>query len=481
MPKGRTETIATRNTSRSSGGSGGNGGGSGFNDSIAESLNENLSEVGTIDVMVESATRGGVETVGVNFREEPGIADVSSESGNTYEVDYENGTCNCQHFRYRGVSCRHIEAVGRAMGQVNSNVIARNMDAAEARSDLDRIEDEERNRIFQDQFDDEYFYLDNMDEFEEKLRNGVDVDYEYENVLNGSDITFGIELEFSGGNADAIARDLYNEGICSEPQRLGYHARGSNPNLWRVERDGSVSNGNQGGEMVSPVLQDTPKTWKTIEKICEIAARHGASVNSKCGGHVHVGMDTLDTAKQRWKRLFKIISGYEECIYRSAGGESGRIRDNYRIYATPFAERSDYGINRRMQLNTEEQVVAMADAVSEDDRYYGINLTNISDPHRANTVEFRYFNGSLDKKQIQANVKLAAGVMMAARKARTRNIESIGYEVSDSFKRRGGLVNNYNITEKRSSKKIAEFLDIAFTRKKDKDAILNVFSKNNWR
>lgn len=480
MPKGRTETIATRNTSRSSGGSGGNGGGSGFNDSIAESLNENLSEVGTIDVMVESATRGGVETVGVNFREEPGIADVSSESGNTYEVDYENGTCNCQHFRYRGVSCRHIEAVGRAMGQVNSNVIARNMDAAEARSDLDRIEDEERNRIFQDQFDDEYFYLDNMDEFEEKLRNGVDVDYEYENVLNGSDITFGVELEFSGGNADAIARDLYNEGICSDPRRLRYHERSSNSTMWKLESDSSVTHGSQGGELVSPVLQDNPETWKTIEKICEIAERHGATVSSECGGHVHVGMNTLDTAKQRWKRLFKIMAGYEECIYRMAGGERGRIRSDYNHYARPFAPRTYYGINNTMQLNTEEQVIAMANGISERDRYYGLNLVNIA-TQRSNTVEFRYFNGSLDKRQIQANVKLAAGVMMAARKARTRNIESIGYEVSESFKRRGRLVNNYNVTEKRSSKKIAEFLDIAFTRKKDKDAILNVFSKNNWR
>ncbi|MFT8349213.1 amidoligase family protein [Clostridium saccharoperbutylacetonicum] len=505
MPKGRTSTISSRSSGSSnrsegsiSGGSisdniefegsggmiggGGSAAGSGSDEQhTTEQLNENLNELGTIQVQIESRTRGGIETVGVNFREEPGIADVSSVSGNTYEVDYENETCNCMHYRMRETRCRHIDAVETAMGQARrSNLTSSaSANAIEARSNLDSIEDQERDLILQDQFDDEHFYLDNMDEFEDKLRNGVEVEYEYDNVLNGSDITFGVELEFVGGNANAIARDLYNEGICSDPERLGYHRRSSNPNLWKLESDSSVSSGSQGGELVSPILKDTPQTWRNIERICEIAKRHGATVNGRCGGHVHVGIDPLDTARQRWKRLFKVVSGYEECIYRAAGGDNGVIRRGYDHYAMPFRNKALMGIQSRITMNDEHDLRNMVGSMIAT-RYYGLNLKNISE-NRAKTVEFRYFNGSLNPKQIQANVKLAAGVVMAARKNRTRDIQSIGFGVSESFKRRGNMVNNFDETNSRSSKKLAEFLDIAFTRKKDKDSILNIFSKTTWR
>lgn len=492
MPKGRTNTISSRSSNRSNGSRAGGvsssfgaGGGSGISGGSAAGSDEQhtaeqLNELGTIQVEIESRTRGGIETVDVNFREEPGLADVGSSSGNVYEVDYEHGTCNCMHYRMRETRCRHIDAVERAMGQVRNNNENIRINEIDARSNLDAIEDEDRNTIFQDQFDDGHFYLDNMDEFEDKLRDGVDVEYEYENVLNGSDVTFGIELEFAGGNADAIARELYDEGICSDPQRLGYHRRSSNSELWKLESDSSVSRGSQGGELVSPILKDTPETWRNIEKICEIAKRHGAIINGTCGGHVHIGIDPLDTAKQRWKRLFKVISGYEECIYRAAGGDRGVIRDGHDHYAMPFRDRANMVIPSRITMNDENDLKNVVRGMSRQTRYYGLNLTNISD-NRAKTAEFRYFNGSLNPKQIQANVKLSAGVVMAARKNRTRDIQSIEYEVSESFKRRGNLVNKYDETDRRSDKKLAEFLDIAFTRKKDKDAILNVFSKNRWR
>ncbi|WP_447412759.1 hypothetical protein [Clostridium perfringens] len=54
------------------------------------------------------------------------------------------------------------------------------------------------------------------------------------------------------------------------PRRLSYHSR-SEQGKWKLERDGSVSNGDAGGEIVSPILKDTPKTCEQIKVICDVA------------------------------------------------------------------------------------------------------------------------------------------------------------------------------------------------------------------
>ncbi|MHC9378516.1 amidoligase family protein, partial [Clostridium perfringens] len=109
--------------------------------------------------------------------------------------------------------------------------------------------------------DDNHFYTDNETDFDNDFAeiNDDSIEYEYENVLNGNNSTFGVELEFVGGDANTIARELYDLGIVSSPIRLGYHSR-SEPGKWKLERDGSVSDGDAGGEIVSPILKDTPET-----------------------------------------------------------------------------------------------------------------------------------------------------------------------------------------------------------------------------
>ncbi|WP_027633410.1 amidoligase family protein [Clostridium hydrogeniformans] len=473
MPKTRTQTLATRS----------NNGAREDIQETAERINDRLRSFGTVQVQVESRTRGQMENLGVRFLDSPGEAEVSSASGINYTVNYENGTCDCLHYRMRQQRCRHIEATNIALGQavdenINSNF---SIDGSIAeRSRMDEIEELNRQNMFAEQEDDNFFYLDNYDEFQRRLNERENIEYEYNNVLNGSNITFGIELEFVGGNANAIAKELYELGICAYDERVRYHAP-SVEGKWKLERDGTVSSGYGGGEIVSPILRDTPETWRNIEKICEVAKRHGATIDSRCGAHVHIGMEPLDTARQRWRRFFKVLSGYEECIYRASGGGEGRIRSGHSNYARTFEGRAAFGATTPIRMDTEDDVRNLAASVSRNDRYYGINLTNITSENRPNTVEFRYFNGSLNASQIQANVKLSNGVIMAAEKARTKDVESMSLNVSNNFKRRGKLINEYDSTSSRSDKKIAEFIDIICTRKKDKDALIDVFRRNIWR
>lgn len=295
---------------------------------LASRINQRL--IDSIIVHVDSRSRGRNEEIRVAYDEDEDIYIVDSASRERYFVSGDVESCTCPDFQSRNRICRHMNAVNNAIGAAEEEI--RNMDASEVMAA--RIKQDIRDEIQRSQEgpsqDDGFFYGENLDEFNRTYENINDdlINYEYENVLNGNRSTFGVELEFVGGNADAIARELYDLGITAAPYRLNYHARVSDNSKWKLERDGSVSSGSQGVELVSPVLKDTPETWRQIEVICEVAKRHGARVNQSCGGHVHIGMNKLDTARQRWRRFFKMVENYEECLYRAAGCDLGRIRSN---------------------------------------------------------------------------------------------------------------------------------------------------------
>lgn len=385
------------------------------------------------------------------------------------------------HFRIRGNRCRHIDAVNRGLGQIIQppDRIPNGNSSPSTEHEMVRYlsdqQDEALRSLNEAIEDDGFFYSDNEQEFLNTLEmaRNIEPEYEYENVLNGSQNSFGIEIEFVGGDADAIARELYSLGICAYDRRVGYHSR-SVPGKWKLERDGSVCSGSEGGELVSPVLRDTPETWQTIEKICEVVKRHGGYVNQRCGGHVHIGMDSLDTARQRWKRFLKNISCFEDVVYRLAGGSLGRIREGYTAYATPFAGEAQRAVNRSFRMESEGDVNNFARSICQS-RYKAINLTNIPEPNKPNTIEFRYFNSSLDPRQLQANIKIANAIIVSSEKARTR-----GNSTSEAMKRRGNMLKEQTPGRNRSNTALMKFVDIVFSRKKDKDNIINVFAKNNW-
>lgn len=476
MPKRRSDTISTvANSENGAIGASGSGMSPGVINDLADRINSRLME--TITVIENSTTRGRNEQVRVTYNEDNESYIVDSASNQRYIVSRDRESCTCPDFQYRNSVCRHINAVNNAVGIVEEEI--RNLEANEVMSA--RIQQDIRDELARNQEnpsqDDGFFYCENLEEFERTYENINDnlINYEYENVLNGNKSTFGVELEFVGGNADAIARELYELGITAAPYRLNYHAIVTDNSKWKLERDGSVSSGNQGGELVSPILKDTPETWRQIEIICRVAKRHGASVNQSCGGHVHIGMHKLDTARQRWRRFFKMVENYEECFYRIAGGDLGRIRRNAEHYATSFSHRAAMANEIAFTMDNDEDVRNVAQRISDMNRYYGLNLKNIA-TNRAPTIEFRYFNGSLNPKQIQANIKLAAGIINAAEKSRWRDTND------ENYKKRGEILKGANTNSgTRTPMKMIELLDIAFSRKKDKDMLINVFKKNRWR
>ena len=495
------DTIASRSSGAGSGAGGsgfgvvgsgagggtGTGAGSGDAEEMSQRIEERLQEARTVEVSVESRTRGEMERVQVHFEPDtPGQVQVTSASGNTYIVDSEEETCTCQDYRYRRSRCRHIEAAGIAQEQSAQGTSIGSSRAADInvnetlREHIAYETAEETINVQREFTDDEHFYSDNPEEFDRDMERLKDapIPYEYENVLNGSDITFGIELEFVEGDSNAIARELYDLGICSSPRMEAYHGGINVPGKWKLEEDCSVTLYDRGGELISPVLQDTPETWRQIEIICEVARRHGGYVNWETGGHVHISAEPLDGKRQRWRRLFKAFKGTEEAIFRFSGGEQGRFR------GTNYAESSvdELGEVLQTRLPEEGTLDDFRNALDSDnsgiywEKFRSINLEPFTTGIR-NAIEIRAFNGSLTPGVIQANVKVAAGLIHTAERSRIQGDEYAS--TTEASRKRGRLINEHT-GNGMNKETMIRMVDTFFSRKSDKEHILSVMAKNDW-
>ncbi len=80
-----------------------------------------------------------------------------------------------------------------------------------------------------------------------------------------------------------VARALYENNFTTHDRQSGYHSavrQGYQRNLlggWMYESDGSV----QGGEVVSPILSDTPETWQRLHQVCGIITGHGGTASAE--------------------------------------------------------------------------------------------------------------------------------------------------------------------------------------------------------
>lgn len=447
---------------------------------MSDRIEDRLREAGTVRVSVESRARGTREDVDVIFSGRTAV--ISSGSGRSYTVDLDEGSCSCPDYEHRHNRCRHIEAADIAREQIAQGTAQGSFYDADinanqfAREYISNETEEEIRNLQREYSDDSFFYTENPDQFQQDMQRLRDdpVPFYYDNVLNGSNITFGIELEFVDGDSDAIARELHGLGICSSSAMQGYHSR-REPGKWVLESDGSVTRGRRGGELISPILTDTPETWGQIETICEVARRHGARVNTSTGGHVHIGAeDALDGKRQRWRRFFKTTVGFENAFHRLAGGEQGRFRGGH--YAPSAISQNRAGITARMPQEGDTTAFQSIIGRISRGKYQSINLSPFSGNKK--TIEFRAFNGTLTPGVIQANVKYAAGIINTSVRSRIRQDE--GMNVSDSDRKRGRLINDYESNNVRDDASVMKALDVVFSRKEDKEHILSVIAKNSW-
>ena len=286
--------------------------------------------------------------------------------------------------------------------------------------------------------------------------------YERENVIGDPNQTFGIEIEFDGADPHAVARALHEAGLASSPRQEQYHSSGRVPGKWIVEHDATVA-----GEVVSPVLHDTPETWEQLEEVCQILQSHGARATGRTGGHVHVGVDSagMDHDVNKFRRVARVCAWAEDLMYRLAAATGQRGRSHR-------GSTNGYRWCGPMGSGQLEEVQGLSDLAGRvgSSHSVGLNFGNILDRNR--TIEYRYFDSSLDPARLQANIKLACWVTKRAA------------ELPDTAipQERNPLGSHRSPRDPDGGDRLLRrFADLIFVRPKDKLKLYWVYQRSAWQ
>lgn len=216
--------------------------------------------------------------------------------------------------------------------------------------------------------------------------------YGKERHMNVSEITFGVEIECYV-RAGSVVVGAYHNGIPVPGFPAG----------WTAMRDSSlgIRRGRDAVEFVSPILKGADglnQVKAVLAKLREL----DASVDRRCGFHVHVGFTGDAVALER---LTTLVANHEKAIY-AATGTKNRERGAY----SASIQRAFTGTQFRQTPNGLEIVGAAA-----DERYRLLNLTNLARRTKP-TVEFRAFAGTLNFSKIVAYVRICVGLVERAAK-----------------------------------------------------------------
>lgn len=198
---------------------------------------------------------------------------------------------------------------------------------------------------------------------------------EFSGFFNGMTLTFGVEIECNVRRS----RILENAGPDFNFQYEGYNHRDNN-SYYKFVTDASV-HGDSPIECVTPVLENTTDGFKSLETCCRVLNNSGASVNSSCGLHVHVGV-----GEYTGEEIVNIYKNYQklEALVDSFMAPSRRGDNN--TYSRSIAE---------YDFNSCHSAQDLADKIYT--RYVKVNPQAYA---RHRTVEFRQHQGTTNYEKI---------------------------------------------------------------------------------
>ena len=317
------------------------------------------------------------------------------------------------------------------------------------------------------------------------------IPYLTENATNGlcspdGGRAFGVEIEYDfpehlsdrqrrEQNA-AIGAALWQAGLIPTSRQGQYHAaedRGyttEHEGGWSFEDDATVD-----GEIVSPIMYDTPETWANLQKVCDIVKAHGGTASARTGAHVHVSAGDYDHTPENHTELVRMFGQHEDVLYRLAANPERGLhrgaqwcRPNDTVPPQGFTD-----VSNAHRLNKSHNI--------------GLNLQSVSGG-AADHVEFRHWDGSLDPAVIQAQVKVSAAMTAAAvRNAGQYGPSRRGNETVGSHSARQqvllkGSRRKMNRREReQDTATLRSLADTLFSRRADKAQFAALFAVTRWQ
>lgn len=216
---------------------------------------------------------------------------------------------------------------------------------------------------------------------------------------------FGVEIEFVGATKASVAAAVARATGQAHVPVVGYHGnrcqcctatlrRGE----WKVEHDGSVSNGNglhsMGGEVVTPPLYGEAGLTVLKAVMREMRAA-GAQVDQRCGMHVHVAADHMTNAQRA--EVLRTLYRHHDVLDRLVA--PSRRRNQY------CEKPSQY------EIDSWTGYMEQTGSFGNGYKYRSLNVASFA---RYGTIEVRYHQGSLNGRKAAAWVRLLVGMFDTA-------------------------------------------------------------------
>lgn len=151
-------------------------------------------------------------------------------------------------------------------------------------------------------------------------------------------------------------------------------------------------------EVVSPVV-DSSET--TIYEVINVIKSVGGVVNSSCGVHIHVDSGSVGYVD----RLISVFLMEQEFLSNWFRVECSRLEKYCKLYPPEFIEKYLNASHKGFSTVSEIQDIfyeEFSEGISRDydknpTRYYMLNIDSI---HKRGTIEFRFFNSTLDSDEL---------------------------------------------------------------------------------
>ena len=184
---------------------------------------------------------------------------------------------------------------------------------------------------------------------------------------------------------------------------------------WELKEDGSLENG---VECTSPVMFKDSHSVDAVYGICSILQKLGQKVSSRCGGHIHIGAHTLESA-EAYKNLMEMWCNVELPLYLISNEEGILPREGIDTYADPIKPKVLYALNKgSINIKDTDDLDKLVEDFQEiqEGRYSGLNFLNVDYYNSRNTIEFRTPNGSLNPDVWIENARLFGRLVETAEK-----------------------------------------------------------------
>jgi len=292
---------------------------------------------------------------------------------------------------------------------------------------------------------------------------------------------FGIEIEFDGPDSGYLESARLAGELCARMfteynYRMDYHSLSHETQTWRYEDDMTVT----GGEVISPILHDTPRDWDSLGQVIDIITAHGGNGSSRnAGGHIHLDTSSFGNDIRVWQRFFTIYHAFDDVITRLASNpfRNGRHRGyNYTHLSTPYTYPHD--IN----------AAAFRNMINHYSDRGSINTSSVSPVTGNGHIEFRIWDGSADMAVIQTHVKIVCAIRDAAIFNEGRHDEIMALPREDrgkhySERRTDHEHANTNLSGEHwqdDTKSFRQFCDLLFTTRSDKEQMATLFAMTKW-